>query len=226
MEQRPRRRTPAKKKKSIFQYEWVRTLLFYILPFVVINLVIFFLATTRPSYALDVADTADYRTTELTFTITSRMPLKSVTITLDGQPLDLTQAGKRSYKATIVQNGVLEIHMENFNGMAITGYEVIDILDKESPDVISYSVNEGLLTLTLSDTQSGIDYDHLTATTSDGRIITPVSINRESGIVIFQMDPNGLAVSILDMSGNEYLPSFSLTQIDEAENSSQEVVVE
>ena len=226
MEQHARRRTAAKKSKSILQYEWFRILLFYILPFVVVNLLIFFLATTRPSYELEIADTVDYRTTELTFTITSRMPLKNVTITLDGQPLNLTHAGRRTYKAVVSQNGVLEIHMENFNGMPVTGYEVVEILDKEAPDVISYSVNEGLLTLVLSDTQSGIDYDHLSATTSDGRVIAPVSVNRESETAVFQMDPNGLVVSIPDMSGNEYLPSFSLVQIDESEITSQQIVVE
>ncbi len=219
-QQRVYRRTPARRRNSILRFEWVRLLLFYILPFVVVNLIIFFLVTTKPSYELNIDDTNDYRTTDLTFTITSFMPLRSVTITLDGEPLDLTQIGrKKSYRSTITHNGVLEIHMENFNHMAITGYAVIDVLDNELPDVTSYTLTEDHLTLWLSDTQSGIDYDSLSAVTGDGRIIAPLSIDRNAGTAVFAIDTTGLTVTIRDMSGNEYQPSFSLTEvIEEADN--------
>ena len=218
-QQRAYRRTPARRRNSILRLEWVRLLLFYILPFVVVNLIIFFLVTTKPSYEVTIADTNDYRTTNVTFTITSFMPLRNVTITLDGEPLDLTQIGRKSYQSTVTRNGVLEIHMENFNHMAITGYKVIDVLDNELPDVTSYTLADGQLTLWLSDTQSGIDYENLSAVTGDGREITPLSVDKNAGTAVFEIDTTGLTVTIKDMSGNEYQPSFSLTEIvEEADN--------
>lgn len=218
-QQRAYRRTPARRRNSILRLEWVRLLLFYILPFVVINLIIFFLVTTKPSYEVTIANTNDYRTTDVTFTITSFMPLRNVTITLDGEPLDLTPVGRKSYQSTVTRNGVLEIHMENFNHMAITGYEVIDVLDNELPDVTSYTLADGQLTLWLSDTQSGIDYESLSAVTGDGREIAPLSIDKNAGTAVFEIDTTGLTVTIKDMSGNEYQPAFSLTEIiEEADN--------
>lgn len=215
MEQHTYRHAPAKKRENILRLEWVRLLLFYILPFVVVNAIIFFLVTTKPSYSVDIANTNDYRTTDVTFTITSFMPLKNVTITLDGEPLDLTQVGRKSYRSTVTHNGILEIHMENFNHMSITGYEVIDVLDNELPDVVSYTLEDGMLTLWLSDTQSGIDYENLSATTGDGDVISPLSVNKEAGTVVFPADASGLTVTIRDLSGNEYQPSFSVTEIVE-----------
>ncbi len=221
MEQRAYHRRTAQRRRSILSYEWVRLLLFYILPFVVVNLLIFFLVTCKPSCEVEVTGTDDYRTTEVTFTITSHMPLKNVTIRLDDEPLDLVQIGRKSYRSTITHNGILEIHMENFNGVAVTGYEVIDILDNQLPDVVNYSMEDGVLTLVVSDSQSGIDYDNLTASKSDGQIITPTSIDKNTGTVTFDMDPNGLIVNLRDMSGNEYQPSFSVTVVEEGADSSE-----
>ena len=215
MEQRAYHRHSVQKKKSILSYEWVRILLFYILPFVVINLLIFFLVTCRPTYEVELNGTNDYRTTDVTFTITSHMPLKTVTIRLDDEPLDLTQVGRKSYRSTVTHNGILEVHMVNFNGVEVTGYEIIDILDNQLPEVIDYSINDGLLSIVVSDSQSGIDYDSLTATRSDGQVITPVSVDKNTGTVVFEMDPGGLIANICDMSGNEYQPSFSVTIIEE-----------
>ncbi len=233
MEQKRYRRPVTMRRRSILSYEWVRILLFYILPFVVINLLIFFLVTTRPSYDLTVGDTDDYRTADVTFTITSFMPLKNVTVTLDNEPLVMVQTGRRSYRSTVTHNGVLEVHMENFNGVSITGYEVIDILDNELPDVVNYSLDEGRLTLTLSDTQSGIDCDGLMAIDGNGNRVPPLSVDKGSGIdgtdvtAVFGIDESGLTVIVKDMSGNEYRPSFSLTQIEEgALSDSQEPTVE
>ena len=218
-QQRAYRRTPVRRRNSILRLEWVRLLLFYILPFIVVNLIIFFLVTTKPGYEVTIANTTDYRTTDVTFTITSFMPLRNVTITLDGEPLDLTPVGRKSYRSTVTRNGVLEIHMENFNHMAITGYEVIDILDNELPDVTSYTLADGRLTLWLSDTQSGIDYENLSAVTGDGRVIAPLTVDRNAGTAVFEIDTTGLTVNVRDMSGNEYQPAFSLTEvIEEADN--------
>lgn len=216
------RRPAVRRKKNILQYEWVRVLLFYIVPFVVINLLIFFLVTTKPSYEVILGDTDDYRTADVTFAITSYMPLKNVTISLDGELLDLVQVGNRKYRSTITRNGVLEIHMENFNGMAVTGYEVIDILDNELPDVVNYSVDENILTMILSDTQSGIDYDNLFATTSDGEEIYPLSVDRNTGVVVFQINTD-LTLHIRDLSGNEYSPSFSLVMTENGESTVSEI---
>src|SRR5699024_8981898 len=160
---------------------------------------IFFLVTAKPKYELTVGETHDYQTTDITFSITSHMPLKTVTITMDSQPLDLVKTGNKTYQATISKNGILEIYMENFNGMAIYGYEMIDILDNESPDLTSYQVENGVLTFTVSDSQSGVDFDSIHGTTDSGQTVAPLSVDRSSSTVQFQLGSQGLTVSIKDM---------------------------
>lgn len=228
MEQRAYHHHTVQRRRSILSFEWVRVLFFYIVPFVVVNLLIFFLVTCRPTYEVNVDDTADYRSTDVTFTITSHMPLKTVTIRLDDEPLDLVQVGKKSYRSTVTHNGILEVHMENFNGVAVTGYEIIDILDNQLPDVVDYHVENGFLTLVVSDSQSGIDYEGLSAIKSDGQTIRPVSVDKNTGAVVFEMDPAGLVVNVRDMSGNEYQPSFSVTVVDEgaAQSADAQIVLQ
>lgn len=205
---------------SILESDWFQLLLFYILPFIIINSIIFFLATTKPKYDLSVAETNDYRTTTVTFSIKSYLPLKEVTITLNSEPLDLKRTGKRTYTAVISTNGILDVYMKNFNGMSLSEYEVIDILDDGAPELVSYDVNEGILSLTVKDTQSGIDYTSLHATTPSGTVIQPLSVDQSNGLITFQLEPEGLTVSIKDLSGNEYLPTFSVVTEAAADGSS------
>lgn len=192
----------------------IQLLLFFILPFIIVNSIIFFLVTTKPKYEVVIEGTNDYRTTDVTFTIKSIMPLKEVTIKMDSQPLDLVKVGKRTYRSTINHNGSLEIYMKNFNGMALLEYEHIDILDDEPPTIEDYVAEDGILSFTVLDTQSGIDYSSILAQTSMGQQILPLNVDKATGRVSFQMDSNGLSVSVRDMSGNEYLTTFSLNELD------------
>ena len=102
--------------------------------------------------------------------------------------------------------------------MSISEYEVVDILDDNAPELVDYSIKEDILTLTIKDTQAGIDYGSLHAVTLNGQITEPVSIDKAAGVVSFQMDPGGLTVSIKDLSGNEYQPTFSLVAGADTDN--------
>ena len=218
MNQRTYRKTSARRKSSAPSSEFLHVLLFYILPFIVINSIIFFVVTSKPKYELVVAETDDYRTTTATFTITSHMPLRNVTITYNSEPLDLVKVGNKSYQATLTNNGILDVFMENFNGMSVSNYEVVDILDDEAPSITSYDMNEGQLTVVVTDSQSGIDYDSLYGTAPDQTVVLPSSIDKTTGTVVFPIDQNGLTLSIKDLSGNEYLPSFSVVKGEDTDN--------
>ena len=108
--------------------------------------------------------------------------------------------------------------MENFNGMSVSNYEVVDILDDEAPSITSYDMNEGQLTVVVTDSQSGIDYDSLYGTAPDQTVVLPSSIDKTTGTVVFPIDQNGLTLSIKDLSGNEYLPSFSVVKGEDTDN--------
>lgn len=219
MNQSTRPRSVMRQKSSPLDSDVLQLLLFYILPFIVVNSIIFFVVTAKPKYELTVAPTNDYQTTTATFRITSHMPLKDVTVTFNSQPLDMVSIGKRTYQATLTENGILDIYMKNFNGMCVSNYEIVDTLDDECPDVVSYDIENGLLVLTLSDSQSGVDYSSLHAISPDGTIYNPLTIDKTTGKVTFQLPENGITVSIKDMSGNEYQPTFSVVRSSETSSS-------
>lgn len=206
------RSTRPYKYKNTFDSDIVQLLLFYILPFIVINGLIFFLVTTKPKYEVVIEGTNDYRTTDVTFTIKSIMPLKEVTIKMDSEPVDLVKVGRKTYRTTIDHNGSLEIYMVNFNRMAVLGYEHIDILDNEPPTIEDYISEDGILSFTIVDTQSGVDFSSISATTPTGEYLLPLTADKASGRVSFQMNSDSLTVTAKDMSGNEFLTTFSLNE--------------
>lgn len=206
---RRRRHTGRSGGYSILDQEWLHTLLFYILPFIVINGLIFFLVTTKPEYELTIGEAHDYQTTDIQLHINSFLPVKELNVTLDSEPVELTPLKKNSYTATISKNGVLEIYVKSFNGMVSNNYEHISILDDNPPAVDAYAIEDGVLTFTLVDSQSGIDFNSVYATDSMGVTVYPSSVNKTSGEITFNMDANGLTVFANDLSGNQSQTTFT-----------------
>lgn len=191
-------------------------LLFYILPFIVINGFIFFLATTKPKFDVVIGETHDYNNTTMVFTIKSHLPTKNLSITLNATPLELEKKGK-TYTADITENGVVEISLENFNGMMASSYEHVNVLDDELPAITKYTIEDGILTVGLSDTQSGIDFSSIHAIDSMGTAIAPLSVDKINSEVTLRMDTGSLTLLVKDMSGNVMEQPFSLNSSNELE---------
>ena len=84
----------ARVQKSRFSGGFYNTLLYRVLPFLVINLLIFTLVTATPKVDVQVADTNDYKTTTVTFSVRSLLPVKNVTALWEyAEPIELTQDG-------------------------------------------------------------------------------------------------------------------------------------
>lgn len=190
--------------------DWLHILLFYVLPFVVVNGLIFFFVTAIPKCTLTIGDNHDYISADIEFTLKSVLPTKNLTVTLDSEPIELTKKGKKTYTATLQKNGLLEISVSSLNGMSTTVYEPVSVLDDIPPSVEEYSIEEGILTFQIIDTQSGIDYNSIYATDSQGLTVLPTSINKQTGSITFLMDTQGLTVHSKDMTGNESQTVFNL----------------
>lgn len=193
-------------------------LLFYVLPFVVINGLIFFFVTVKPKYTVSVGETTDYTSTSMSLSIKSILPTKNLSVMLNGEPLELEQTGRKDYTAAVTQNGVIEVYLESFNGMAVSTYEHVNILDDDPPTVEAYSIEDGILNITLSDSQSGIDYSSIYAINSEGVTILPQSVDKLNSAVSFASDPNGLTLFVSDMSGHVTEQPFSIMEtVEEVE---------
>ena len=78
------RRSRSPKKGSSFGH----ILLCYILPFLAVNLAIFFIVTATPKIEMTISDTTDYKTLDVSFKVHSLLPLKKMTTTLESQPIE------------------------------------------------------------------------------------------------------------------------------------------
>lgn len=205
--------------------EWLHILLFYVIPFIVINGIIFILVTAKPSFTFVLGDTHDYLTADIQLSVNSLLPTKDLTVTLDGEPVELETIRSRNYKFTISKNGILEMNVKAVNGMTASLFEQIDILDDTPPSVDNYSIEDGILTFTIEDSQSGMNYDSIYATDASGQTIQPASINKDTGVVTFPINGEPITVFAADLSGHESQTTFTPTgglNAEEAEKGSTE----
>ncbi|HIZ78247.1 MAG TPA: hypothetical protein IAA17_00440, partial [Candidatus Lachnoclostridium stercorigallinarum] len=133
------------------------------------------------------------------------------------EAIEFEQTDSRTYSVPITSNGVLEVSIQNFNGMSAAEYAHISILDDVAPTVTDYSLDdEDVITITLEDSQSGVDFETIYAVDSEGDQVFPISQDRSAGEVKFDMDSMGLTLHASDLTGNQLQVTFS-THLDNGE---------
>lgn len=192
------------------------TFLVYLVPFVLINGCIFYLATAKPKLDVTLGDSNDYITSVTTIKIKSLLPTTSLTASMDSEDIELEKVSRKEYTATVKKNGVLEISAKNFNGMITTDFEQISNLDDNPPSISSNEIESGILTIVMEDTQSGIDYDSIYATDSTGANLKPLSLDKTNQSATFKMDPAGLTVFVKDAAGHQVQANYT-SVVEEAE---------
>ncbi len=201
-----RSRTNTPKKRP----EWVTVLCFYILPFILVNGILFMLVAAAPHITIYAEGTSDYKATKVSVTVKSLLPITEFSSSQEGAELELTQTGRGEYQAEITKNGVIEIYVKSLNGMTARQYEHINILDDTAPLVgETYSIEDNILTLTLEDSQSGLDVSSVYASTDEGTVIQPLSSDGETGTFSFEMNAQTLYVHAADLAGNAMQATFS-----------------
>lgn len=112
---------------------------------------------------------------------------------------------------------MLEATIVNLNGMSSTVFRHVNILDDNPPAFENASLEDGILTLRVSDSQSLINPDSIYATDSADQVLSPLSVERientadntASYEVLFEMDLHGLHIYVQDKAGNEARRTFS-----------------
>lgn len=189
--------------------EGANLFLFYILPFIIVNTILFLCVTTRPKITVELAETHDYLTTDATLTIKSWFPTKSISLSMEDETLELVKGKGRTYKAAITKNGTIEATVVNINGMSATQFEPVNILDDSPPTITESNTVDGILTITVGDSQSGVDFDSIRAEDSTGQPAEAINIDRTNSSISYVMDPAGLSVYIQDKAGNQVLGTFT-----------------
>ena len=92
----------------------------------------------------------------------SFFPTKSVSMTLDGEPLEL-EKGRHLHTRHRLQERSVETSVVNLNGMPATVFEHVNVLDDNPPEFSSTDIQDGVVTITVADSQSGINFDSIYA---------------------------------------------------------------
>ncbi len=201
-------RQNRKKGNSGYRYnsgrsDFMTVLLFYIIPFIVVNSLIFVLVTARPKGSVTIGETSDFISTTIELKVKSLLPIKEPILTLDGNPVEITKTGSKTYTAVLNSNGSLEVELASINQMRNIFYESINILDDAPPAITDTILEDNVLSFRLEDSQSGIDYSSIYACDEDTPQILPLSIDRSTGIVTFDMQNENLTICAKDLIGNE-----------------------
>ncbi len=201
--------TIMKNKSS--QSGLTRFLLGFLIPYLVINGLVLLFVIQAPSITASEPDTKDYQNAEVTFKVSSLIPLKSVTASIEGQEVPLEKSGS-SYKCTVTNNGNLTVTAVAINSMTKSSHIQINLLDEANPviDEDSVVLGAGYLEFIVSDTQSGVDWDSIYAVDSLGNNLKPTDINKNTGKVTFSMAADSIAVYVKDLANNEAQANFAV----------------
>ncbi|MFV0239434.1 MAG: hypothetical protein ACK5H4_05260 [Lacrimispora sphenoides] len=198
-----RRKTRSGNRNDTGKNGFLSVLLFYVLPFIVINGLIFFLVTSRPKGEITIGESSDYISTTMELKIKSLLPVNSMEVSLNGSPVEITKTGLKTYSAVLKSNGTLTVKLTCFNKMKTVIDEQVDVLDDTPPVIKDKVVENGILSFRLEDSQSGVDYSSISACDEDNQDIAPMSIDRSTGRVTFELIKDNLNITAKDNIGNE-----------------------
>ncbi len=198
-----RRKTRSGNRNDAGKNGFLSVLLFYVLPFIVINGLIFFLVTSRPKGEITIGESSDYISTTMELKIKSLLPVNSMEVSLNGSPVEMTKTGLKTYSAVLKSNGTIAVKLTCFNKMKTVLDEQVDVLDDTPPVIKDKVVENGVLTFRLEDSQSGVDYSSISACDEDNQDIAPLSIDRSTGRVTFELIKDNFNITAKDNIGNE-----------------------
>lgn len=184
-------------------------LLFWILPFLVVNGILFFALTSQPNFEVTVNDPGDYKSAEIVVKVKSIFPNNGLNVKLAEVPVEMEEKENKTYTATVYTNGTLEVSMENKNGMNKIVYENVNCIDDTPPTFTESDNAAGFVSFYVDDSQSGVDFGSLYAIDSNGNRLTPSMIDEGESLVVFNYDTPTLEVHAFDNVGQESVISFT-----------------
>ena len=198
----PSQPTPEEKKPG-------NVFLFYVIPFLLLNLLIFLWVTLRPRFKLHIEESPDFRSAEIELEMHPRLPLAAFDVKLDDAPLNLENLGGGHYKTSVDKNGTLEVTVRYINGMSRTQYEHIGSVDDQPPLISGEELDGNMLTVSFDDAQSGVDYDSIYGMDAAEERVLPRSIDDVAHTAVFQITTDRLEIHASDKLGHEAICNFT-----------------
>lgn len=176
----------------------------FLIPFIIINSIIFFLYTDAPVIKIKEYDDNNYNLNEIEFSINSYLPIVEVVVTSQDENIEYRKNGEK-YVIPVSSNGTYKISAKSINNMVAVYYKTVSTIDDTPPLINSETIvfTNGTLTFNITDNQSGVNYNKIYAVMSDGSNLEPIYVDKSTGTVQFKLEnANNISIHIEDQSGN------------------------
>lgn len=184
----------------------------FLIPYVLINGIIFFLFIQTPKIQVFEQDSKDYEEDKIKFSINCILPITDVKTYYQESEIAYSKLGN-VYIINANNNGAYKINVNALNNSTANSIIEIDSKDSVPPtiDLDSAVVTGNTLIISVHDNQSGINYDNLYATLENGTKLDPTYIDKSSGTIQFQItEGKKVIVHVEDDFGNHSDTSFTI----------------
>lgn len=196
------------RKLSPTDGSFLSLLLFWILPFIIINGLLFFILTAKPNFEVTVNDHGDYMNADIQVKVKSHFPNDGVVVIFNGEPLELEEPENGLYAVAVTSNGPVEVSMTNKNGMNKIVYETVNCIDDTPPTFTESDAATGFVSFYVDDAQSGVNFDSIYAIDTNGNQLKPSYIDQGESLVAFNFSTPTLEVHAFDNMGRESVICF------------------
>ena len=204
------RRLKTKHKMPIVEIV-LRILFGFLIPYVLINGIIFLLFIQTPKIQVIDQDSKDYEDNKIKFTVDCLLPITDVKTYYQESEIAYSKLGN-TYIIEASNNGTYQIKAIALNRASVNSIVDVETKDSHPPtvDLDSAIITGNTLIISVHDGQSEINYDNLYATLENGNKLNPTYIDKSSGTVQFQItEGKKIVVHVEDTSGNHSETSFT-----------------
>lgn len=184
----------------------------FLIPFLAINGLIFFIYIQCPSIQVVSKDSNEFEENKIKFSVDCRLPIKEVSVSLLDKNIAYSKVNN-SYVVDVNDYGTYTIKATAINGAVSIYNAPIENKDVTPPtiDTETAVITGNILNINIRDNESGINYDNLYATLEDGSKVEPMSVDKESGNVKFEIKTgNKIVVHLEDEYGNSSETPFTI----------------
>lgn len=138
---------------------------------------------------------------EVTVDTAALLPIKSVRITLDGEPLSYEESG-HAYRVSVQGNGTLLAEVTTINNQTAEATAEIRAFADRKPTIGAHELKNGRFVFTVEQGSYPVDFAGIYALNEEGGAVRPSSWDEASGQVTFEDVEGVYNFFIPDVKGN------------------------
>jgi len=144
-----------------------------------------------------------------TIDVAPGLPVNRVLAEINGKSLPVYEADAFKYKVEPIGNGPMTLEVELINRQKATQEIDVSDVDASGPQLTDSRIEDDKVVLVVEDQGIGIDYTEIYALDEEGNLHEPLSVNKDTGEVVFSFPESAWDVYIPDHVGNQLHLAFS-----------------